>query len=283
MFDWDQDAASFGVTAVENRFITDYLPAAKGDYIKVYLWGLFACAHRAGDYTLEEMAEEIEMDVSEIEAALRYWERRTLVVRVSDHPPLFRFYSPIQRQGQPGTPLQTDMAYVTFAESVYAVFGDRRKLKNNETQLAWEWVKDYSLSPEAVLMLLRHCIAIERITFSFRKKGEPLAIQMHESGVQSVEDAEIFLQHNLAVHDGAQKVLARMGKRRLPSDDELRLYEKWTGEWHFSAQDILDACRETTGGDPSFKYLDSVLGCIFRRRAICLIVCPLSRFRKIIS
>ncbi|MBR4360304.1 MAG: DnaD domain protein [Clostridia bacterium] len=259
MFELDPEARTFGVTAVENRFLTDYLAAAKGDYVKVYLWGLYACGQKGPDYTLAEMADDIEMDVPEIEAALRYWERRSLVSHLSDNPPQYRFFSPSQRQQTPVRDLEVDVEYVSFAESVYAAFGDRRKLKNSEILLAWEWVKDYSLPPEAVLMLLHHCIAVERINFSFRKKAEPLAIRMHEAGVQSVDDAEGFLQHNMAVHDGTQRVLSRMGKRRLPSDDELALYEKWLDQWKFTAQDILDACAETTGGDPSFKYLDGIL------------------------
>ena len=32
MFEFDQNALAFGVTALENRFLLDYLPAAKGDY-----------------------------------------------------------------------------------------------------------------------------------------------------------------------------------------------------------------------------------------------------------
>ena len=259
MFELDPEAKSYGVTAIENRFLTDYLPAAKGDYVKAYLWGLYACAQKGPDYTLEDMADETEMDKAEIEAALRYWERRGLVSHLSDDPPRYLFFSPSQRQQQPARELEVDVQYVSFAESVYAAFGDRRKLKNSEILQAWEWVKDYQLPPEAVLMLLHHCIAIERINFSFRKKAEPLAIRMRENGVQSVEDAENFLQHNTAVHDGTQRVLSRMGKRRLPSDDELAMYEKWLDQWKFSSQDILDACAETTGGDPSFKYLDGIL------------------------
>lgn len=264
MFELDPEARAYGVTAVENRFLADYLPAAKGDYVKVYLWGLYVCACKSADYSLADMADDIEMDQSEIEAALRYWERRGLVTHVSGDPPQYVFYSPSQRQQAPADALSVDAQYVAFAESVYAAFGDRRKLKNSEILLAWEWVKDYGLPPEAVLMLLHHCISVERIHFSFRKKAEPLAIRMHETGVRSVEDAESFLQRTLSVHDGAQKVLSRMGKRRLPSDDELALYEKWLTEWHFSAQDILDACAETTGGDPSFKYLDGILSRLHR-------------------
>ena len=82
---------------------------------------------------------------------------------------------------------------------------------------------------------------------------------------ESAEDADSFLQHSQTVHEGAKKTLSRMGKRRLVSDDELALYEKWVTEWGFEPQAILDACREMTSGDPSFKYLDAILGGIRSR------------------
>ena len=258
MFELDQEARSFGVTCVENRFLTDYLPAAKGDYVKVYLWGLYACAQKGPDYTLEEMAHELDLSVSDIEAALRYWERRALVSRISDNPPQYRFFSAVQRNMSPAGAVQADMEYVSFAEAVYAAFGDRRKVKPSEISMAWEWVKDIGLSPEAVLMLLHHCIGQRGVNFSFRI-AERLAVAMKEASVQSPDDAEAFLQHDQAVHEGTRKTLSRMGKRRLPTDDELALYEKWITDWQFEPQAILDACREMTSGDPSFKYLDGIL------------------------
>ena len=258
MFEMDQEARAFGVTAVENRFLLDYLPAAKGDQVKVYLWGLYACAWKGPEYTLEEMAADLDMPVPEIEAALRYWERRALVSRISDDPPVYRFYSPTQRQTAHPAELPVDMEYVSFSECVYAAFGDRRKVKPAEIAQAWEWVQDVGLSQEAVLMLLQHCMTQRGAQFSF-KTAEKLAVAMREAGVTGPEDAESYLLHSQAVQDGAKKVLSRMGKRRAVTEDELALYEKWTGEWGFELQAVLDACRETTGGDPSFKYLDGIL------------------------
>jgi len=107
-------------------------------------------------------------------------------------------------------------------------------------------------------MLLHHCIGQRGVNFSFRI-AERLAVSMKEANVQSPDDAEAFLQHDQAVHDGTRKTLSRMGKRRLPTDDELALYEKWITDWQFEPQAILDACREMTSGDPSFKYLDGIL------------------------
>lgn len=257
MFDLDQDARAFGVTAVENRFVTEYLPAAKGDYVKVYLFGLYVCERQDADYALEDMARDLMLTVPEVEAALRYWERRGLVVRLSDSPPAYRFYSPTQRSLSPAA-LAADPEFVSFSEAVYSAFSERRKVSPAEIAQAWEWVEDVGLRPEAVLMLLHHCMAQRGAHFSFRA-AEKLAVSMKEAGADTPELADIFLQHNQAVHDGAKKVIARMGKRRPPSDDELSLYEKWITEWSFTPQAVLDACREMTSGDPSFKYLDAIL------------------------
>ena len=258
MFELDQEARAYGTTAIENRFLMDYLPSAKGEYVKVYLWAQYALANKGPEYSLQDMAADLFLTVPEVEAALRYWERRGLVSRMSDEPPRYRLYSPMQRQSASQPAAEVDMAYVSFAETVYAVFGDRRKVRPAEISLAWEWVQDIGLSPEAVLMLVHHCIAQRGISFSF-SAAEKMAVAMKEAGVKSAEDAETFLEHDQAVHEGVRKVLSRMGKRRAPTEDEIALYEKWIGPWGFEPKAVLDSCKEMTSGDPSFKYLDKIL------------------------
>ena len=82
MFEKDPAALAWGVTPLENKFLLEYLPAAKGDYVKVYLWGLFRAGQSDGDYGPAEMAQDLFLTAPEIEAALRYWERRGLVSRL---------------------------------------------------------------------------------------------------------------------------------------------------------------------------------------------------------
>lgn len=259
MFEFDLDARDYGVTALENAFIREYLPAAKGDYVKVYLWGLYQCQHPKPDYSLQEMARDLEMSAAEVESALRYWERRSLVSRISEEPPLYRFYSLFQRQQTGHLSDTMDDAYTTFAESVYAAFGDKRKVKPAEIARAWEWVQDIGLPPEVVLMLINHCITLMRPQFSF-KRAEALAVAMKQSRVSSAEDADAFLRNDLDIHKGAGEVLRQLGRRgRLPSEPELDLYRKWRMDWHFDHAAIISACKETSKGEPNFAYLDGIL------------------------
>ena len=256
MFERDGQAVFFGVTAVENIFLTELMPAAKGDFVKVYLSALFHSGQKDEALSLEDFARELGQTPAEVEAALRYWERRGLVSRISEKPPQYRFYSPTQRNADHMT-FQIDKEYEDFAKTVEKAL-EPRHVTPSEIALAWEWVKDVELPPEAVMVLLNHCKDQKGLHFSF-KAAEKLAVRMKEADVKNYDDAESFLQYTKTVHDGVRKVLSRMGKRRLPSDDELALYEKWVTDWKFEPQAILDACKEMTSGDPSFKYLDKIL------------------------
>lgn len=259
MFEQDTQALYFGVTPLENLFLSEYMPGAKGDYVKVYLMGLYHSQRPDEHIGVPELARELDMSESDVEAAMRYWERRGLVALIKDEPPRYRYYCVAQRvlTGQDQA-VRPDEKYVEFAESVYALFGDRRKVRPPEIALAYEWVQDVGLTPEVVLMLLNHMLMTAGAQFSF-KRAQTTAVKMKEAGVATCEDAESFLRFAGETEKGAQAVLRRMGKRRAPGEDELALYKKWRQEWTFAPEAILSACAAMTAGDPSFKYLDGIL------------------------
>ena len=90
-FAFDERYAMFDVTPVENQFILEYLAGAKGDYVKVYLYGLLCCYHPRKEMDIASMSRELELTEDVILAAFRYWERRRLVCRISDNPPSWQF------------------------------------------------------------------------------------------------------------------------------------------------------------------------------------------------
>lgn len=266
MFIQDDNMLKFGVTPLDNIFILDYLPAAKGDYVKVYLYALFLSQHPKEDMCIREMAQDLSLTENEVESALRYWERRRLILRVSDNPPVYRFASPVQLYATGTQNLEADGPFVAFSEDVYALFGERRKVKPSEIALAYEWVQDMGLPQEAVLMLLAHSIATRGVHFSFNA-AQSDAARMCAAGALTAEDAEAFFAHERKVHEGTRDVLRRLGQPRLPSKDELDLYTKWLDEWHYTPEAILEACVETTKGSPTLGYLDGILSGIRTRAA----------------
>ncbi len=255
----------WGATAVPNAFFCEYMPSAPEGYVKVYLYGLMAAREGLGDTIrmVEDLAIALGMPSAEVEKALRYWERCRLMERVRDNPPQYRYLSVAQaalmhQQAQP------DEQYEAFAQALYSLFGDKRKLHGGETVLAYEWVEQLGLSPEVVLMLIRHMISTRGIQFSF-KEAQKIAGEMSSEKITTLEAAEMLFSRSESAWKGAKKVLSRLGKRRNPSEDEIDLYLRWTVQWGFAPKAIEAACVETTKGDPSFAYLDKILEGIHRR------------------
>ena len=265
LFESDKAGVLWDSVALPNAFIIEYMPTAPENYVKVYIYGLlyvrYACAGEG--LTVAALAKELGMEEGEVLAAFQYWERARLVNRTQDKPPRFTYLNVQQAMmGRQAAPV--DEQYMEFAQALYAIFGDRRKLHGGETQLCYEWVEQLGLPGEVVLLLVQHLVTTRGVNFSF-KAAQKVALEMKERNVVKLEDAEQFFARSQAAWDGTQKVLRRMSKYRPPTVDEIDLYLKWTQEWGFAPKAIETACVEMTGGDPSFKYLDSILRGIHER------------------
>lgn len=257
MFGFDERYAMFDVTAVDNQFILEYLPAASGDQVKVYLYGLMLCCHPQSDMTMDQLAKEVGMTEESVQAAYRYWERRGLVQRISDHPPVYRYVN-VKQLTLSGVAQTSDPTYEAFSEAVYAVFDNARKLHGADIQLCYEWVEEMGLPQEVVIALLQHMKDVRGPKFSF-KAAQKLATELAEKKIATAEDAVYYLQLEKNVLRGSKEVLQRLGQYREPTFDEQNLYRTWITDWGFTHEAVLEACADTTGGRPSFKYLNGIL------------------------
>ena len=265
LFDMDTTGVLWDSVALPNAFIIEYMPTAPENYVKVYIYGLlFARFMGAAEgLTVQALAKELGMEESDVLAAFQYWERARLVIRTQDKPPRFRYLSVQQAMmGRQAAP--ADDQYREFAQALYAVFGDRRQLHGGETQLCYEWVEQLKLPSEVVLLMVQFLTTTRGVNFSF-KAAQKLAAELAERHIVTLEDAEQYFARSQAAWDGTRKVLRRISKFRPPTVDEIDLYLKWTAEWGFAPKAVEAACAEMTGGDPSFKYLDSILRGIHER------------------
>ncbi|NLB90161.1 MAG: DnaD domain protein, partial [Clostridiales bacterium] len=257
LFEFDEKFLLFDATPVENIFLQEYMPAAKGEYVKVYLYGLMHSYHKIEGMTLDTMSKDLAMSQEEIQGAFRYWERKGLVQRISEKPLTYRYVNAKQLMFMKQT-TPKDQAYEHFAEAVYSAFGNERQIHGSEMALAYEWVEDLQLPIEVVLYFIQYCIVNRGVHFTF-KAAEKLAVSLAEKKVTTVEEAEEILSMSTKVEEGTKKILRRLGKRRQPSKDEMDLYRKWINDWGYKHEAIEAACVETTKGDPNMGYLDGIL------------------------
>lgn len=255
---FDESAALFDATPVENMFITEYMLKAPGDFVKVYLYGLMLCYHASGRMSLASMARDLDVTQEEVERAYRYWEREGLVRRTGDNPVRYTYYNlkqiTLTRAEKPGEQLYDRQ----FMDEVRRTLG-AQTLSDNDYQTILDWVEVYELPKEVVIMLLTHEKEKSRTGRVSFKIASRTAQEWAQSGVCTPEDAEKMVILTSERERELRRLLSRLGMRRAPSEDEKDMYKKWVDEWGFTAEAVQEACRETTKGTPTMAYLDGIL------------------------
>ncbi len=266
LFTQDPKDVLWDSTAVSNGFLIEYMPAAPEGYTKVYLYALLCQRAGLSVPLLADFAKALLMDEADVRAALAYWERCRLLVRTKDSPPEYLLQSVTSAlTGKQSAP--PDEGYMAFAQALYAIFGEKRRLHGGETSLAYEWVEQLGLPAEVVLMMVQHLSRTRGMQFSF-KEAQKLAVELSDRGVRTIEDAETVFSRSEAARKGAAKVLRCFNLYREPTVAELDLFLKWTGEWGYTPSSIEAVCKnETTANakNPSFKYIDGILEGMRRR------------------
>ena len=251
---FDEGAAVFDATPVDNMFITEYMLSAPGDYVKVYLYALMLCRHPQERMSDASLAKDLGMTEEDVAHAFKYWEHSGLVRQTGDNPKTYAMLSAKQLAMRPAEQLY----HRAFMDSVRQILG--RELTAGECQTIFDWVDVLELPEEVVLMLLqteKKNSTTGRISFKY---ADSTAKKWARSGIRTVEDVERIVVIGREREQQLRRLLARLGQgHRDPSADEKELYQKWLDDWGMSPEAVQAACRETTKGVPTMAYLDGIL------------------------
>ena len=251
---FDEGAAVFDATPVDNMFITEYMLRAPGDYVKVYLYALMLCRHPQERMSDASLAKDLGMTEEDVADAFKYWEHSGIVRQTGDNPKTYALLSTKQVALRPA-----DQFYHRgFMDSAREIVG--RELTVSECQKLFDWVDVYELPEEVVLMLLqteKKGSTTGRISFRY---AESTAKKWARSGIRTVEDVERIVVISREREQQLRRLLARLGQsHREHSADEKELYRKWLEDWGMTPEAVQEACRETTKGVPTMAYLDGIL------------------------
>ena len=64
------------ITTIYNSFIEDYMPAANGSYVKVYLYIAKCLQAKESNFSISSLADQLENTEKDILRALMYWEKK---------------------------------------------------------------------------------------------------------------------------------------------------------------------------------------------------------------
>lgn len=265
LFSFAEGAAMFDSTPIENLFLLEYLPVAPESHLRVYLYARMLALHPELGGDLAETARALRLDEETVYNAFAYWEQQGLARRLTDRPPTYELL-PVRGEGASANPMERDYyAYRDFNASLQALFGPK-VIESHEYRIANDWLNVLGYDQAAALRLVEYGIAGARSKDGFPspasvfKRMDKLAAAWADRGCRTVEDVERAIAEDEGVYAVAQAVMKRFALRRRPTMDELDCAKRWVNEWHYTQEQILEACAETTkSAKPSFAYLDAIL------------------------
>lgn len=98
-----------GSTAVENKFITKYMPVLDAQAVKVYLYALYLSQSGKANYTAEDCAKKLEMSEDDLKNCFDYLEEFELVSVTSRSPFEVRILDAENIYGSPKNSSQKNM------------------------------------------------------------------------------------------------------------------------------------------------------------------------------
>lgn len=261
----------YDVTPVENLFIREFLPTAPGDFVKVYLYGLSHCYNITdGENNVAEIAKSLHMDKQIIENAYRFWERQG-VLKISNegNTMLSIEYFNLKEAffNRDHNAQETLYQYKDFNQNLQLIFGSRLIQAPEYTKIH-DWIEIFDLPREVVLMMVQHYVTQKGTSININYLDK-IAKSWAQQGIKTLESAEEHLVSREATFTQTKKTLEFLGIKRRPTQMELEIYRKWTGEWNFTLDAIKEASREMVKiQNPNMGYLDKILERLYNLNAV---------------
>lgn len=222
-------------TNVENQFINKYMATADGEAVKAYIFGLYLCQNVQGDYSLAEAANALNLPEEKLIDLFRFWEDFDLLEIVSYEPFSVRYFPADYSKGKPKR-IRTEK-YADFNKAIQTLM-PKRMISSNEFMKYFAVMEEYSIKPEALLLIVRYCIDL---------KGENIAqnyiLQVARNfaaeGVTTVEQIENKLSDYMVQSGEVAAILRAMGSTKKPEPDDYKMYKRWTDELGFDRDSIV--------------------------------------------
>lgn len=257
---------SLNFTPVSNIFIENYMPKARGEYVKVYLLGLKYCVSGEPGVNSSIMASTLHLLETDVINAWNYWNDENVVIFNSmdnkgnfsiEFLDLKDISSPVEnREINLLKELENNSTKDMFKEieKLYA-----RPLSSKEIQMYLSWQKDFNFSPEILLLLVQYCVSKGKRDSRYAEK---IAFSWHDASITTVDGAQTFIKKHEDKWININKILAYLGIKdgevMRPQED---LLTKWLNSFNFSLDIIYKACdicfERLSKAD--FKYIDAIL------------------------
>ena len=251
---FSKEFSSASFTDIENLFITEYLPIASGDAVKVYLYGLFLCQHPEYDQPISSIASVLKLDEKVVKDYFAFWEEFGLLSVVASEPFTVQ-YQPVRASFSSKPRKYKAEKYSDFSKGLQALLPNRM-ISTSEFSEYFMIMETYSIKPDAMLMIVKYCVDRKGKEISYKYISK-VAKDFGSREINTVEKVEVELSSYTAKTAVVEQILRALSLRRQPDIEDSNFLKKWTQELSFDAENIIFAASKLKKS--SMEKLDEFL------------------------
>lgn len=252
---------------LDYNFIDNYMPEANGEYVKVYLLLLRFQNSPDRELTISGIADILDYTEKDVVRALKYWKKQGLLdYEITEEAGKENASSeavPDIREDKAGSASQS-------AENVTR-FRNRKELKEllfvaeqylgktlsaTDMKTITYFYDDLGMSTDLIEYLIEYCVENGHKSMHYIQKVALSWADRHITTPEQAKQSAAFYSKSCY---GVLKAFGITG--RSPAASELAYIRRWSGEYGFSDELILEACARTMNSihQPSFDYTESIL------------------------
>ena len=265
--------------SLENFFISELMPDAPGDFVKVYLYGRML-AENEEYLDAHKMAEQLGVSESAITQAWDYWENLGAIKKryIDGEGRLDFAVEYINLKGllygddeDEGSIVSPDQGSGADSKASLSAFGNDaikdlldkiekllvRPLSVNELQTIISWVEDLKAPPEVILMGVEYSMGKGKTNFRYIST---VVEGWAEQGLLTKQDVQRYIEDYDQKYVRYRRVMQSLGLSRNATEEERRIIDTWFDEMGYKMDKVLEACNTTAGiTNPNVKYVNAVL------------------------
>ena len=286
-------------TVVSNRFIDDYMTEANDAQLKVYFY-LIRMLNANQTVSVSGIADKFNHTEKDVIRALKYWEKRQILDLDYDSnknltgvhlrnlsaepakavmaPSIEPSAAPVQAvsvQAAPAAQPELQPELPTFVKPSYSLdqlkeFKDRedtaqllfvaesyigKPLTPSEIKTILFFTDVLHFSEDLIDYLIQYCVERGKKDFKYIEK---VAVNWAEEGVTTPKQAQQFATR---YDKNVYAIMNELGKKNSPTSKEIEYINRWTKEYGFTTDIILEACERTVLATDRhrFEYAEGIL------------------------
>ena len=246
-------------------FITEYLTAADGNYVKIYLYCMFLCKH-GGEISPLDLSKKLSMPIAVVEQGLKYWEENMVITRkqkdyiLNDikQQEVSKLYTP-KLTSSPEDAINNASKNLERTQAISAINGMYFQGVMSPT-----WYTDidtlfakYKFDEDVVIALFQYCFDRQAL---HRKYLFTVADAWAKSGIKTMDDVDNYYAQFEKMNKIKKSITKKLGFTRNLSEYEEAYVNKWVSDFNYPLDIIEIALKKTTSKtNPSFDYIDKIL------------------------